>query len=402
VKSKICYVNNTDWSLFNFRLPVLKALRDRGYHTGAIAMKGDFWERLTDIDDLIAIRNYRRRIDVFADLALIYELYSIFRKYRPDLVHFFTVKPVVYGSIAAKLAGIPLVVNTITGLGATFCRSDGPTLLLKNLILVPLYKLVCRLSDFVFFQNNTDRSLFIDQGIVSEAKTALVPGSGVDTCSFCSTTISSDNLKELRQELGIARDNCVITMVSRMILDKGVHEYVAAAEVIKARSPKAVFLLVGPTDPRNPTAIPYSQLKSWHDRGIVVYCGRRDDVQAILALSDMVVLPSYYAEGIPKVLLEAGAMAKPAVTTTTPGCADVIQDFRTGLLVEPRNVPQLADAIVLLMENATLRTELGRAARESVCSHFDLKQVVDITVGKYQELLSLKKGKPYGNSAETS
>jgi glycosyltransferase involved in cell wall biosynthesis len=355
-------------------------------------MKGDYWDRISDVDDLIETRNYRRRINIFADLALTYELYSIFREYRPDLVHFFTVKPVIYGSIAAKLAGVPFIVNTITGLGATFCRNDGPTILLKTCILTPLYKLVCGLSNFIFFQNNTDRSLFIDHGIVSEAKTALIPGSGVETSSFCSTNVCSDNLAVLRKELGIRSDHCVIIMVSRMIYEKGVHEYVAAAEIIKSRYPQALFLLVGPTDSRNPTAIPYPQLKNWNDQGTVVYCGRRDDVQELMALSDIVVLPSYYAEGIPKVLLEAGAMAKPAITTTTPGCADVVQDCRTGLLVEPRNVTQLADAIVRLMGNEPLRKELGFAAREAVCNHFDLEQVVDITVGKYEELLGFKKG----------
>jgi glycosyltransferase involved in cell wall biosynthesis len=176
-----------------------------------------------------------------------------------------------------------------------------------------------------------------------------------------------------------------------MLHAKGVAEYVAAARQTKTLHPQAVFLLVGPSDPNNPSAVPVAQLEAWSAAGAVRYCGRRDDIKDLLALSDLVVFPSYYREGIPKVLLEAAAMAKPIITTDIPGCRDVVTHNRTGLLVPPRDVPHLSEAISTLLLDQQLRTRLGAAARIRITTRFDISYVVDKTASKYSELLGTRR-----------
>ena len=151
-KVKVYYINNTDWALYNFRYPVLQALRRMGFYTGAAASRGKFWTKITDIDDLVPITNYRRKINPLRDILLVIELFSMFLRRKPDIAHFFTIKPVIYGSLAAKLAGVPYIIQTISGLGTVFTDKDVATTLLRKFIITPLYKLICSFSSFIFFQ----------------------------------------------------------------------------------------------------------------------------------------------------------------------------------------------------------------------------------------------------------
>ena len=213
----------------------------------------------------------------------------------------------------------------------------------------------------------------------------------MDTTFFTPCDVNTSNIHYLRKELALTPENVVIIMISRMLHAKGVAEYVAAARQTKTLHPQAVFLLVGPSDPHNPSAVPLAQLEAWSAAGDVRYCGRRDDIKDLLALSDLVVFPSYYREGIPKVLLEAAAMAKPIITTDIPGCRDVVTHNRTGLLVPPRDIPQLSEAMSTLLLDPQLRTRLGAAARIRITTRFDISYVVEKTASKYSELLGTRR-----------
>jgi N,N'-diacetylbacillosaminyl-diphospho-undecaprenol alpha-1,3-N-acetylgalactosaminyltransferase len=398
-RKKIFYVNNTDWALYNFRLPVLRALSELGYETGAVNSRGPFWDKVSGIDHLIPLKHYRRNINPVADLLLIRELKAVFRRHKPDVVHFFTIKPVIFGSFAAKLARVPSIVHTIPGLGSVFSQEDFKTRVLKNLVVIPLYRMICGFSDFVFFQNQDDRALFIQKGIVSPAKSAVIAGSGVDTGFFAPDSVNRTALDHLRKELKLTEQHVVVSLISRMIYAKGIVEYFEAARHIKSVHPEVVFLLVGPTDPNNSSAIPRQHLREWDSQGTISYLGRRSDIRELLALSDLVVLPSYYGEGIPRILLEAASMGKPIVTTDAPGCRDVVEENQTGLLVKPKNVGQLIEAMQALIRDNSLRQRFGARARAIATASYDIRNIVETSRTKYEELLQANARNP-GRSPE--
>ncbi len=392
-KIRILYVTNTDWGLYNFRLPVLKALRERGFEASAAAAKGAFWDKIEGLDYLVELRHYRKSIRPSRDMLLLKEIRALLLDHQPDIVHFFSIKPVIFGGLLAALARIPVVVHTVSGLGSLFSLDTIGTTFLRNCLVNPLYRLVGSFSDFIFFQNREDRDSFIRSKIITPSKSGLVPGSGVDTALFSPQAVDGERLEALRAELKVQPEDPVVLLVSRMLFAKGVSEFVRAAGEIKKNLPCVHFFLVGPYDLENPSGIPIEQLQLWHREGVVTYLGRRSDVRDLLALSSAVVLPSYYREGIPKVLLEAASMGKPIVTTDTTGCREVVEHNKTGFLVRPRDPAQLAEAILRLIRDEGLRKRFGEAARLRAVSHYDLQRVIEITYRTYCDLL-LSKGYP--------
>lgn len=389
-KIRILYVTNTDWGLYNFRLPILKALRERGFEASAASAWGTFWDKIEGLDCLVELRHYRKSIHPFQDMLLLKEIRALLLGYQPDIVHFFSIKPVIFGGLLAALAKIPVVVHTISGLGSLFSLDTIGTTFLRNCLVNPLYRLVGSFSDFIFFQNKEDREIFIRGKIITPSKSGLVPGSGVDTDLFSPQAVDGERLEALRAELKVRPEDPVALLVSRMLFAKGVAEFVRAAGEIKKNHPYVHFFLVGPHDLENPSGIPIDQLQLWHREGAVTYLGRRSDIRDLLALSSVVVLPSYYREGVPKVLLEAASMGKPIVTTDMAGCREVVEHNKTGFLVRPRDPAQLAEAILSLVRDEGLRKRFGEAARLRAVSRYDLQRVVEITYGTYCGLLSSK------------
>ncbi|BBO73551.1 glycosyl transferase family 1 [Desulfosarcina widdelii] len=301
----------------------------------------------------------------FADLVLLMALYQWYVKERPDIVHHFTIKPVIYGSIAAKLAGVPKIINTITGMGYVFTEEKVEFL---RTVVKRLYQIALQLSHYTFFQNIDDYQYFVSNHLIKFKKTGLLPGSGVD-CSFFSPEFF---LCEAN------KDRLNVLMVSRLLKDKGIYEFIDAAKSIKETSPQINFQLLGGLDTRNPNVVPENELNQWIEQGIVEWLGEMNDVRPIIAAADLVVLPSY-REGIPRALLEASSMCKPVITTDAVGCREVVDNEITGLIVPVRNSKKLAEAIRKILQNPEMGRQMGVAGRKKIKSEFDEKIVIDKT-----------------------
>jgi glycosyltransferase involved in cell wall biosynthesis len=283
-------------------------------------------------------------------------------------VHHFTIKLVIYGSIAASLAGVPRIINTVTGLGYVFIEDDVTWL---RYIVKKLYSIALNCADFTFFQNRDDLTYFLSHGLVQAEKAGLLPGSGVD-CSFFSPVL-----------VGRSPDAPItFLMVARLLREKGVEEFVEAARLVKETFPMAQFQLLGPRDERNPTVVSVSDLARWQEDKIITWLGETTDVRPIMALADVVVLPSY-REGTPRALLEAAAMAKPIITSETVGCREVVEDGVNGFLVPVKNVQALTKAMIHLLQDSALRERMGKAGRVKVEQEFEERSVIKKVMESY-------------------
>jgi glycosyltransferase involved in cell wall biosynthesis len=364
MSQKIFLVSRCAWTLFNFRAGLMRELMKNGNTVIGGGASGDGFE--PKIEALGVKFNGlpvdKKGINPRADVKLFWTLYRWYREEQPDIVHHFTIKPVIYGSIAARMAKIPKIVNTVTGLGYVF--TDEKLTWLRRLV-VGLYRISLNCADFTFFQNQDDYDLFLSHGMVKKSGTALLPGSGVDCEHF--SPVSGPNPLEKSQP--------TFLMVSRLLKDKGVYEFVEAARQVKELHPKARFQLLGRRDVRNPNVVPESDIESWRNQGLVSWSGEVTDVRPIMAKSDVVVLPSY-REGIPRALLEAAAMAKPIITTDAVGCREVVDDEVNGLLVPVKDAPALAGAMERMINDPEMRKRMGKAGRKKVEREFDEKIVI--------------------------
>ena len=322
-----------------------------------------------------------------SDLHTLGELVSVFRRSRPEIVHTFDTKPGVWARLAARLAGVPIIIGTLPGLGSLYSSNSLKTRSIR-LVYERLQALACGVSDLTIFQNSHDARQFIAARVVSKQKTRIIRGSGVSTERFDPARVSETERTQLRRELGLQPDKSVVTMVSRVIRSKGVLEFMAAAQAVGARYPHVQFLLVGPHDDRSIdrlTAPELAQLK-----GAVIWPGPRRDIPTVLAVSDVLVLPSAYREGIPRVLLEGASMGLPIVTTDSPGCNEVVEDGVNGFLVPVHDSPALVEAILRLIEQPELRRRFGRISRQRAVAQFDLSVVAEQTRSVYRQLLATK------------
>jgi glycosyltransferase involved in cell wall biosynthesis len=326
-----------------------------------------------------------RRVDPIGDLATLSQLVLAFRRLRPQIVHAFDTKPGVWACLAARLAGVPAVVGTVTGLGSLYGGADLPTRLARRAYEM-LQALACRASDRTVFQNREDPRQFVAAGITSPGKALVIPGSGVRTDVFAPDLISDQERARLRAELGIPPGRTVVTMVSRVMRSKGVLELMAAAREVGATHPQTHFLLVGPADEESLDRLSAAELAAL--RETVTWPGPRRDIALVLAASDIFVLPSAYREGIPRVLLEAASMGLPIVTTDSPGCNEAVEDGVNGLLVPVEDPTALARAIVRLVESPDLRRRLGQASRRRAVERFDLAVIAAQTGAMYRQLLA--------------
>ncbi|WP_322798545.1 glycosyltransferase family 4 protein, partial [Thermoflexus sp.] len=310
-------------------------------------------------------------------------LYGIYRQWRPVIAHHFTIKPNFYGTLAARLSGVPVAVATVTGLGYIWA-DDGLKARSLRAILGPLYRQVLRLADAVIFMNEAD------QQTLGGRRAVVVPGEGVDLLEFSPEAVAQDRRRALRRELGIGQDVPVVLMASRMIWQKGVAEFVEAAQRIRRACPGVVFLLAGPSDQGSPAQVPEERLRAWDAAGIVRYLGARSDVRDLMAIADILVLPTFYREGLPRVLVEGAAMGRPLVATDVPGCREVVQHGVNGFLVPPKDPGALAEAIETLLRDPERRIQFGVASRQLAEEKFSDQRVVAQIVGLYAELLKTK------------
>ena len=328
-----------------------------------------------------------RRVHPVADVVALAELRGIFRQERPDIVHAFDTKPCVFVRLAARLARVPVVIGTLPGLGSLYVDNGLATRAVRA-IYERLQRLASYSSDLTIFQNCQDAREFVARSIVPETKVAVIPGSGVRTGRFSPVRVSQSERERVRTELGISPNALLVTMVSRLIRSKGVIEFAAAAQVVRERYPQAAFLLVGPSDQQSVDRLTPQELAQLAQN--VTWAGAREDIPAVLATSDVFVLPSFYREGIPRVLLEAASMGLPIVTTDSPGCREAVEDGVNGFLVPPRDPDALARAILRLIEEPELRRRFGQASRQRAVERFDLAKIAEQTRSIYQDLLARK------------
>lgn len=294
------------------------------------------------------------------DVRFMLSLYRIIRKERPILVLTYTIKPVILGSLAANAARVPRLASIITGLGSSFAQASAKQRAISCVVRA-LYRLALARTQAVVFQNRDDQALFLSLGLVRPGcRTAVVGGSGVDLEDFSPAPLPAEP--------------CFL-MASRLIADKGVREYCAAAELVRQRHPRAKFRLAGWIDDQQPSAITASQLEEWTARAGVEYVGRVVDVRPLLKECSVFVLPSYYREGVPRSILEALAVGRAVVSTDIPGCREAVVPDETGILVQPRDVPALAAALSRLVENPELAEAMGRAGRKLAERRFDVRLV---------------------------
>ena len=367
---KVVITANTTWNLVNFRSGLISNLLKNGFDVIALAPEDGYCERLKRLGcRYIPLAMDNKGTHPVHDFQLLLGFLKVFLRERPDAILAYTVKPNVYGSLAAQMAGVP-VINNISGLGTAFIRGGWMAALVSLLYRVGLSR-----SKRVFFQNDDDRTLFLDKGLVKRAQGDLLPGSGIDLVHFDARNyeVVEHNESEL-----------VFLMVARLLWDKGVREYVDAARIVKKRYPETRFQLLGFLDVQTQTAVPREDVELWVREGIVEYLGTSDDVRPFLAASDCVVLPSY-REGTPRSLLEAAAMAKPLIATDVPGCREVVQDGVNGYLCEVCNANDLANKMLQLIAlPSQLRLQMGSQSRNIAETRFD-EQIV---IRKYLEVIS--------------
>lgn len=332
-----------------------------------------------------------RRVAPLGDVRTVTALARAFRTTRPDVVHAFDTKPGVFASIAARRAGVPVVVATVTGLGSLYGGNGVKTRLLRR-IYETLQRAASRRADLTVFQNHDDLDQLVASRIVAPERTAVILGSGVDTGHFARERMGAEARGRVRAELGLAADDVVVTLIARVTRSKGIPEFVAAATALGRELPRARFLLVGPEDNDSLDRLDRGELAAL--RAAVQWPGRRDDVPAVLAATDVFVLPTAYREGVPRVLLEAGAMGLPLVATDSPGCNEVVVDGENGRLVPVGDVPALIAALRPLLADAALRERQGAASRRRVVEHFDLRVVADQTRRLWLRLLESRGAAP--------
>lgn len=369
---KVIVISRCAWTLFNFRLSLIRSIEAAHARVIALGAGGDgYEEKLREQGvEFHAIPIAPRGLSPFADLLLVLRLIREFRRERPDVVHCFTIKPAIYGTLAAWLCGVPVRVVTVTGLGHSFTTAGKS---LASLVRA-LYRAALRHAHRVYFQNREDQALFTHAGLVSLDKTRLVAGSGVDVQKFAPVPLPWTRGAPPR-----------LLMISRLIREKGVLEFAQAASIVARRHPLVQFVLLGGEDARNPTALTAAELAEVQRCG-VRWLGETHDVRQYIAESDVIVLPSY-REGLPRSLLEAGAMARPVIATDTVGCRDVVVDAVTGYLVPVMDAAALASAIIRLLEDREQAVSMGLAARARIVANFDERLVVQPTLHDYAELL---------------
>jgi len=364
LKRKIIIASNTAWSLVNFRAGLIRALVNAGYKVVAVSPPDEYVSRLTDLGCCyVPLPMDNKGTHPGRDLVLLWRFWRLLRRERPDVYLGYTIKPNIYGSLAANLLGI-FVVNNIAGLGSAFIRMHWLSRLVKG-----LYKLALSRSARVFFQNEDDRRLFVNEGLVQRELTNRLPGSGVDLARFTYTPrISSAN----------GEKNFRFLLIARMLREKGVSEYVEAARRLRQSWPQAKFYLLGFLDVQNPAAISRDQMDEWVSEGEVNYLGVSDDVCEQITSADCIVLPSYYPEGVPRSLLEAAAMGRPIITTDSVGCREVVDDGINGFLCKPRDARDLSLKMEQMLNlSSNERTRMGENGRTKIEQEFDERIVIN-------------------------
>ena len=364
-KKKIILSINTVWNVVNFRATLIKFLQNKNYEVIVLAQSDEYAQELALLDvRLISISINSQKLSIINDLKLLMMYIWYFYKIQPDIYLGYTIKPNLYGSIAAKIFNTP-VVNNINGLGKAFSTHG---LLFRFARYA--YKFALSKSKTIFFQNQEDKDFFISLGIAHHLNAGLLPGSGVDLDAF------NEDLYSKQPEQPFT-----FILIARLLKEKGIFEYIHAARLTLKDYPGTKFLLMGIIDENNPSSLTINQIYDWQEEGVIKFLGVQDDVRPFLAQSDCVVLPSYYNEGTPKCLLEAASMSKPIITTDWKGCKDTVDHGINGLLCKPKDVQDLYLCLNKMVGMSELDIQKLKSSSRKKAKMFDEK----IVFNKYLE-----------------
>ncbi len=375
------FLSHLDLNLYLFRTPIMKELQRLGYKVYAICPKGDKNEALKELGfEVISYGIDRKGLNPFSEKKAIENIYHAIKDLKIDILHTFTAKPNIYGTFAAKKAGIKVVLNLVEGLGSFYVSDSFKNIVVRN-IMERLYKKAFGLSNGCVFVNTSDPKYMIQKRIIPKEKVKIIKSVGVDTKKFSMSHYTNEKLLKIKKELEV-ENKIVILMVARAIFDKGVREYYEVAKQLKVKYENIVFLYVGDSDEGNHSCATKEFLQS----GDVRWLGHRDDIVDLTAICDIYVLPSY-REGLPATLMEASSMAKPMVTTDTFGCRDVVDDGVNGFLVPIKNSEALAQKVEILINDENLRKEMGQKALQKAKDEFDVQKVVKQYVAYYEVVM---------------
>ncbi|WP_158622813.1 glycosyltransferase family 4 protein [Aquabacterium soli] len=358
---KIALILNSSWNIVNFRSGLVNAIQARGHQVLALSPHDAHTDRLKTLGcDHANLPMQTTGLNPIADITLLVRLLLILRKEQPDVILSYTIKPNIYGSLAARVLGIP-VINNVAGLGMAFTREGW----LKTLVS-RLFRFAFAKSHTIFFQNEDDRRMFVDKRLASEHQTVRLPGSGVDLDKF--------RPPHRRPHSG----GMTFILVARLLREKGVADFVAAARLLRSDFPNASWRIVGFLEPNHPAFVSESEMHTWVTEGTVTFDGPRDDVRQALCEADCMVLPSYYREGVPRSLLEAAAMGLPLITCDTVGCRDAVTAGTSGLLCAPRDPTDLARCMRQILEmSEEARAAMGREGRLKMEREFGESRIVE-------------------------
>ncbi|MFO7257963.1 MAG: glycosyltransferase family 4 protein [Bacteroidota bacterium] len=366
---RIAIVLNTSWNIYNFRMNLIRALMSRGHEVHTIAPVDEYTRNLVEAGCIHhKVTMDSRGANPIKDSALILELFLIYRRIRPDIILHFTIKPNVYGTLAAAVLKIP-VVNNVCGLGTVFLKNN-----LVSAIAILLYRISFRFAHKVFFQNPDDLNLFVHRKLVQASHADLVPGSGIDLEHFSMRAYKRNS-------------RFTFLMISRLITDKGVLEYIDAIRILRKEGLDARFQLLGAKDPEHKRGIKSEVIDEWHNSGIIEYLGTTNDVRSYIAQADCIVLPSY-REGTPRTLLEAASSGRPIIATDVPGCNNVVKHNYNGLLCHLKDAVDLAEKMrqMASLDEDNLRA-FGENGRLKAATEFDESLVIH----KYLQTLNTLK-----------
>lgn len=350
---------NTAWNIYNFRKGLIRSLQAEGHQIVAIAPEDQFSPRLVEElgCEFVSLNMDNKGKNPFKDIFLIWQLKRIYKKAKLDVVLQFTIKPNIYGALAAALLKIPTI-NNVTGLGTVFIRKG-----MMRKVAEILYRFAFRYPKLVFFQNPDDQALFLKSNLVPPAIVDLIPGSGI-------------NLQEFQPVPFVKNKRFTFLMVSRVLYDKGIMEYIEAVKILRAKGMDCRFQLLGGINEESGLGVPKAQVMEWHQEGLIDYLGVTDNVRPFMEQADCIVLPSY-REGTPRTLIEAASMAKPIVTTNVAGCKETVIHQYNGLLCEVKSATDLANKLEKMAKSDALtRKKMGENSRQLAESKFDEQLVI--------------------------
>jgi glycosyltransferase involved in cell wall biosynthesis len=374
---RLLLVVNVSWYFISHRFSLAQAAQAAGYDVHVATRV----ESKQDEEKILECGLTLHHVEIGrGDSSLIYDfksmlaLYRLYKSLCPDIIHHVAMKPVVFGGIIARMIGHRSVVQAIPGLGYLFSNSSTASGLLKRWIVGAMLRVACGgKNTMIIVQNTENLDFVINENITVREQSFLIRGAGVDTKEI---EITSEPKAPIR-----------VVLAARLLREKGIEEFVLAAAELKKRGINAEFLIAGEPDPSNPGSLTSDQLKYWHASGGIQYLGFVEDVVTLFSTCHIVCLPSYYGEGVPKVLIEAAACGRAIVTTDQPGCHDIVRDELNGILVQPRDVASLADALERIIEDDELRQRFGVAGRLLAQEQFDLEIVLGETLSVYERCI---------------